>query len=41
MKRRKFELLAWEAYEGGKPWFEADAQVAEAIDFLSITPARC
>src|ERR687889_2781661 len=34
MKRRKFELLAWEAYEGGKPWFEADAQVAEAIDFL-------
>src|ERR687896_252241 len=34
MKRRRFELLAWEAYEGGKPWFEADAQVAEAIDFL-------
>jgi 1-pyrroline-5-carboxylate dehydrogenase len=34
MKRRKFELLAWEAHEGGKPWFEADAQVAEAIDFL-------
>src|ERR671911_303729 len=34
MKRLKFELLAWEAYEGGKPWFEADAQVAEAIDFL-------
>ncbi|HSK84760.1 MAG TPA: aldehyde dehydrogenase family protein, partial [Rubrobacter sp.] len=20
MKRRKFEMLAWEAYEGGKPW---------------------
>jgi 1-pyrroline-5-carboxylate dehydrogenase len=34
MKRRKFELLAWEVYEGGKPWSEADAQVAEAIDFL-------
>ncbi len=34
MKRRKFELLAWEVYEGGKPWAEADAQVAEAIDFL-------
>src|ERR687897_1219754 len=34
MKRRKFELLAWEVFEGGKPWFEADAQVAEAIDFL-------
>ena len=34
MKRRKFELLAWEVFEGGKPWAEADAQVAEAIDFL-------
>jgi 1-pyrroline-5-carboxylate dehydrogenase len=34
MRRRKFEMLAWEAYEGGKPWAEADAQVAEAIDFL-------
>ena len=34
MKRRKFEMLAWEVYEGGKPWAEADAQVAEAIDFL-------
>ncbi|MGB3633408.1 MAG: L-glutamate gamma-semialdehyde dehydrogenase [Rubrobacteraceae bacterium] len=34
MRRRKFELLAWEVYEGGKPWAEADAQVAEGIDFL-------
>jgi 1-pyrroline-5-carboxylate dehydrogenase len=34
MRRRKFALLAWEVYEGGKPWAEADAQVAEAIDFL-------
>jgi 1-pyrroline-5-carboxylate dehydrogenase len=34
MRRRKFELLAWEAFEGGKPWAEADAQVAEGIDFL-------
>ncbi|MGH3090185.1 MAG: L-glutamate gamma-semialdehyde dehydrogenase [Rubrobacteraceae bacterium] len=34
MKRRRFEFLAWEACEGGKPWAEADAQVAEAIDFL-------
>ncbi|HSL00120.1 MAG TPA: L-glutamate gamma-semialdehyde dehydrogenase [Rubrobacteraceae bacterium] len=34
MKRRRFELLAWEVHEGGKPWAEADAQVAEAIDFL-------
>ena len=34
MRRRKFEFLAWEVFEGGKPWNEADAQVAEAIDFL-------
>src|SRR5215216_1098725 len=34
MRRRKFEVLAWEVYEGGKPWAEADAQFAEAIDFL-------
>src|ERR671916_1711399 len=34
MRRRKFEMLAWEVYEGGKPWAEADAQYAEAIDFL-------
>jgi 1-pyrroline-5-carboxylate dehydrogenase len=34
IKRRKFEILAWEVYEGGKPWAEADAQFAEAIDFL-------
>ncbi|MDQ4062517.1 MAG: L-glutamate gamma-semialdehyde dehydrogenase [Actinomycetota bacterium] len=34
MRRRKLEFLAWEVYEGGKPWAEADAQVAEAIDFL-------
>ena len=34
LRRRKFKFLAWEVYEGGKPWSEADAQVAEAIDFL-------
>ena len=34
MRRRKLEMLAWEVYEGGKPWAESDAQVAEAIDFL-------
>src|SRR5688500_14269088 len=35
MRRRRFEMLAWEASEGGKPRAEADAQVAEAIDFLA------
>ena len=33
MKRRKFELSAWEVYECAKPWREADGDVAEAIDF--------
>lgn len=34
MRRRKFELCAWEVLEAGKTWAEADADVAEAIDFL-------
>jgi RHH-type proline utilization regulon transcriptional repressor/proline dehydrogenase/delta 1-pyrroline-5-carboxylate dehydrogenase len=34
MSRRRFELAAWEVFEVGKPWREADADVAEAVDFL-------
>lgn len=34
MRRRKFELAAWEVFEAGKTWPEADGDVAEAIDFL-------
>jgi RHH-type transcriptional regulator, proline utilization regulon repressor / proline dehydrogenase / delta 1-pyrroline-5-carboxylate dehydrogenase len=33
MRKRRWELSAWEVYECGKPWREADADVAEAIDF--------
>jgi RHH-type proline utilization regulon transcriptional repressor/proline dehydrogenase/delta 1-pyrroline-5-carboxylate dehydrogenase len=33
LRRRRFELAAVEVYESGKPWREADADVAEAIDF--------
>jgi RHH-type proline utilization regulon transcriptional repressor/proline dehydrogenase/delta 1-pyrroline-5-carboxylate dehydrogenase len=33
MRRRRFELTAWEVYECGKQWREADADVAEAIDY--------
>jgi RHH-type proline utilization regulon transcriptional repressor/proline dehydrogenase/delta 1-pyrroline-5-carboxylate dehydrogenase len=33
MRRRRFELAAWEVYECGKQWREADADVAEAIDY--------
>lgn len=33
MRQRRYELAAWEVYECGKPWAEADADVCEAIDF--------
>ncbi len=33
-RRRRFELNALITLEAGKPWVEADADVAEAIDFL-------
>jgi RHH-type proline utilization regulon transcriptional repressor/proline dehydrogenase/delta 1-pyrroline-5-carboxylate dehydrogenase len=36
MRRRRFDLAAWEVYECGKPWREADADVAEAIDFCEF-----
>lgn len=36
MRRRKFEFAAWMVYESGKNWGEADADVAEAIDFLEF-----
>jgi RHH-type transcriptional regulator, proline utilization regulon repressor / proline dehydrogenase / delta 1-pyrroline-5-carboxylate dehydrogenase len=34
MRRQRVELAAWEVFEVGKPWAEADADVAEAIDYL-------
>jgi RHH-type proline utilization regulon transcriptional repressor/proline dehydrogenase/delta 1-pyrroline-5-carboxylate dehydrogenase len=34
LRRRRFELAAWEVYESGKQWREADADVAESIDYL-------
>lgn len=33
MRRRKWELSAWEVYEAQKNYLEAEADVAEAIDF--------
>lgn len=33
VRRRRFELAAWQVYECGKQWREADADVAETIDF--------
>ncbi|RMH35823.1 MAG: aldehyde dehydrogenase family protein, partial [Nitrospirae bacterium] len=34
IRMRRMELAAWEIFETGKPWREADADIAEAIDFL-------
>lgn len=34
MRERKHEFSAWMIYEVGKSWLEADADTAEAIDFL-------
>src|SRR5437870_11478038 len=36
MRRRKHELSAWMVYEVGKTWPEADADTAEAIDFMEF-----
>jgi RHH-type proline utilization regulon transcriptional repressor/proline dehydrogenase/delta 1-pyrroline-5-carboxylate dehydrogenase len=33
MRRRRFDLAAWEVFEVGKTWVEADADVVEAIDY--------
>ena len=35
MRRRRWELAAWIILETGKPWREADGDVAEAIDFCA------
>ncbi|MDR3564901.1 MAG: L-glutamate gamma-semialdehyde dehydrogenase [Negativicutes bacterium] len=34
LRRRKFEFSAWLVEESGKSWVEADADTAEAIDFM-------
>jgi 1-pyrroline-5-carboxylate dehydrogenase len=36
IRDRKFEFMAWLTYEVGKNWAEADADVAETIDFLEF-----
>ncbi|MEW6247695.1 MAG: proline dehydrogenase family protein [Nitrospirota bacterium] len=36
MREQRYDLAAWEIFETGKPWREADADVAEAIDFLEF-----
>ncbi len=36
MRERRFELAAWEVMETAKSWREADADVAEAVDYLEF-----
>jgi 1-pyrroline-5-carboxylate dehydrogenase len=36
MRERKFEFSAWMVYEVGKNWAEADADLAETIDFAEF-----
>ncbi len=36
MRRRKHEFSAWLVMESGKSWAEADADTAEAIDFMEF-----
>src|SRR5947209_7488571 len=36
LRERKFEFAAWMVYEVGKNWAEADADVAETIDFAEF-----
>jgi 1-pyrroline-5-carboxylate dehydrogenase len=36
MRRRKLEFNAWMVYEVGKSWAEAEADTAEAIDFMEF-----
>lgn len=33
MNKKRFELIATQVFEVGKPWAEADADIGEAIDF--------
>ncbi len=36
LRQRKFEFAAWMVYEVGKNWAEADADIAETIDFAEF-----
>jgi RHH-type proline utilization regulon transcriptional repressor/proline dehydrogenase/delta 1-pyrroline-5-carboxylate dehydrogenase len=36
LRKRRFELAAWQVHECGKQWREADADVAETIDYCDF-----
>jgi len=39
LRTRRDEFAAWQIFEAGKPWREADADVTEAIDYLNYYAA--
>lgn len=39
-RNRRFEIAAWEVFETGKPWRDADGDVAEAIDYCEFYAAE-
>jgi len=40
LRERRYALAAWIVFEAGKPWAEADADVAEAIRFVEYYRAQ-
>src|SRR5438094_7111963 len=40
LRERRYTLAAWIVFEAGKPWAEAGADVAEAIDFVEYYRAQ-
>ncbi len=40
LRQRRYELCAWLTVEVGKSWVEADAEFAEAVDFLEFYAGR-
>jgi RHH-type proline utilization regulon transcriptional repressor/proline dehydrogenase/delta 1-pyrroline-5-carboxylate dehydrogenase len=40
LRARREEFAAWEVFEAGKTWTEADADVTEAVDFLEYYAAE-
>ena len=39
-RQHRHEINAWQVYEAGKPWRDADGDVAEAIDFCDFYAAE-
>lgn len=40
LRNRRFEMASWIVFECGKPWLDADGEVAEAIDYCMFYADR-